>query len=524
MVLSFRIRKLLPCPCIQNRLLLNKLKNYWIAYPLGCILILGLLFRLIAAFFSKGFGMIDDHFLIIEQAQSWVDHENINDWLPQLSKKATPPGFSFFYTGLHYLLFSLLQKIGIYNPQTKMFVVRILHAFYSLLTVYFGYRITEKLTNVRYAKQVGLLLALFWIWPFLSVRNLIEVVCIPMLMWATWLSVKNEKGNFRHYIWVGIVLGLAFNVRFQTLFFSAGFIFALLFQKRLKQAVAVSLGILLCAAVIQGGIDFYIWHMPFVEFKGYIQYNLQHATDFINLPWYTYLLLFAGILIPPISLFMLYGFFVSYKKYLLLFLPSFLFLLFHSYFPNKQERFILPILPFVMMLGIIGWNEFIERKRFDIKYKRSLKNTWRFFWVLNAVLLVVISFTYSKRNRVEAMRYLSMKGDVQNLIVENSNNSEGILSPRFYLQKWPFEYSVTRNTNLTLLFDSLKTLQDTIRPNYVIFYETINLQKRVDGIGRFFDLKYDTVIYPGFIDDFMYRINPVNDNAVTYIYKITGKK
>ena len=152
--------------------------------------------------------MIDDHFLIIELAQSWVDNVNVNDWLPQLSKNATPPGFSFFYTGIHYLLFSLMEKTGIYDPQTKMYIVRIVHAFYSLLTIYFGYRITEKLTNIRYAKQVGLLLALFWLWPFLSVRNLIEVVCIPMLMWATWLAVKKENGNFLYYIAVGAVLGL----------------------------------------------------------------------------------------------------------------------------------------------------------------------------------------------------------------------------------------------------------------------------------------------------------------------------
>lgn len=502
----------------------DKLKYYWKEYPLGCILVLGLFFRLLAAFFSKGFGMIDDHFLIIEQAQSWVDHVNINNWLPQLSKNPTPPGFSYFYTGLHYLLFSLFEKTGIYDPQAKMYIIRLLHAFYSLLTIYFGYRITEKLTNLNYAKQVGLLLAIFWLWPFLSVRNLIEVVCIPMLMWATWLAIKNEKGNFLYYACVGVVLGLAFNIRFQTLFFSAGFILALLIQKRLKQTIATGLGILICATAIQGGIDWYIWHIPFVEFKGYIQYNLQHATDYINLPWYTYLLLFAGVLIPPVSLFLLFGFFISYKKYLLLFLPSFIFLLFHSYFPNKQERFIMPILPFVMMLGTIGWNEFIERKKFDIKFKKTLKYSWMFFFVLNAILLVTISFTYSKRNRVEAMRYLAIKGDVQNLIIENSNNSDGIISPRFYLQKWPLEYFITGNTNLPKVCDSLKTLPDSTRPNYVIFYEGIKLPQRVAAMEHFFDLKYDTIIYPSFIDDLMYRLNPNNDNAVTYIYKITGSK
>jgi hypothetical protein len=175
--------------------------------------------------------------------------------------------------------------MGIFDPQVKMYTVRLLHAFYSLLTVYFGYRITGKLTNRHYAKQVGLLLSLYWFWPFLCVRNLVEVACIPMLAWATWLAVKYDKGSFARYIWVGVLLGLAFNIRFQTLFFSAGFILALFIQKRFLQAVAAGLGLLLCASVFQGGIDWYVWHIPFAELKGYIDYNLKYATSFILLPW-----------------------------------------------------------------------------------------------------------------------------------------------------------------------------------------------------------------------------------------------
>lgn len=501
-----------------------KLRYYWNKQPLACIIVVGLLFRLLAVVFSKGFGMYDDHFLIIEQAQSWVDKVNRSDWLPQLSINATPPGISYFYTGLHYLLFSLLEKTGIYDPQIKMYVVRLLHALYSLLTIYFGYRITEKLTNERNAKQVGLLLALFWFWPFLSVRNLIEVVCIPMLIWATWLAVKNEKGNFWYYVWVGIVLGLAFNIRFQTLFFSGGFMLALLFQKRWVQAVACGVGLMICAAVIQGGIDWYVWHSPFIEFKGYITYNLKNSQAFIVLPWYTYMLLLAGILIPPVSFFLLAGFFVSYRKYILLFLPSFIFLVFHSYFPNKQERFILPILPFIMMLGTIGWNELAERKGFDIKYRKAIKYSWAFFIGLNTLLLPVISVTYSKQNRIEAMRYLYGRGDVRNLIIETSNKAESVRSPLFYLHKWPAEYCITENTNVEQTVNMLKGKPVAEKPNYIIFYEDEKLPQRISGMRRFYDLEYEATIKPSFVDEFICFINPVNVNAVTYIYKIVREK
>lgn len=468
--------------------------------------------------------MIDDHFLIIEQAQAWVDKVNVDNWLPQLSKNPTPPGFSYFYTGLHYLLFLFLQKLNVYDPQAKMYVVRLLHALYSLLTVYFGYRITEKVSNERNAKQAGWLLALFWFWPVLSVRNLVEMVCIPMLAWATWLAVKTERKDFGYYFLAGIALGLAFNIRFQTLVFSGGFILALLIQKKVIPAVATGIGILVCACAIQGGIDGYIWGAPFVELKGYVHYNLQHATNFINLPWYNYLLLFAGMLIPPVSLFLLFGFFRSYKKHLLLFLPSFLFLVFHSCFPNKQERFILPIIPFIIILGVVGWNDYIGRAAITHKYAKALKYSWGFFVAVNFLLLSVVSFTYTKRSRVEAMCYLAKKGDVHNLIIENSNQSDGIASPLFYLQKWPRgQYHITNRTDRQELWDSLKKLPAAEKPNYALVYESDKLEERIAKLKGVFDVQYQATIYPSFIDDLLWRINPVNDNATTYIYKLNWK-
>src|SRR6478609_7438858 len=80
--------------------------------PLQQLLIMGAFFRLISVVFSKGFGWHDDHFLIIEASQSWVDHFDYNNWLP--SKDAPdrqPSGHSLFYTGLHYFIFKFLTSV-----------------------------------------------------------------------------------------------------------------------------------------------------------------------------------------------------------------------------------------------------------------------------------------------------------------------------------------------------------------------------------------------------------------------------
>ena len=60
----------------------QSLKQYYNSNPLAAILIAGAFFRLLAVLFAKGFGWIDDQFLIVEIAQSWVDGTDYYKWLP----------------------------------------------------------------------------------------------------------------------------------------------------------------------------------------------------------------------------------------------------------------------------------------------------------------------------------------------------------------------------------------------------------------------------------------------------------
>jgi hypothetical protein len=172
------------------------ISQYYLKNPLICILVVGLFFRLLAAIFSEGYAFQDDHFLIIEVAQQWLD-KSPSELLPQLGAKV-PSGHSFFYPGLHYYFFSFLHSLGIDNPNIKMLLVRILHAFYSMSIVLLGYKITLLISNKKNAETVGWILAIFWIFPLLSVRNLIEYVCIPPLMLATYFILKypNTKNWF----------------------------------------------------------------------------------------------------------------------------------------------------------------------------------------------------------------------------------------------------------------------------------------------------------------------------------------
>jgi hypothetical protein len=497
--------------------------NMWNEKPLPFILWISFLVRFISVIFSKGYGMHDDHFLVIEASKSWVDGYDYNHWLPVEGQTTpTPSGHSFFYAGIHYFIFRFLKFKNILDPQTEMYIIRFLHALLSLVTVYCGYKITLKLAGEKIAKSVGLFLAVFWFMPFMSVRNLVEFVCIAPLMAATWLVIKNtEAKRITPYIWAGILLGIAFSIRFQTIMFTGGFGLALLCMKRFKEAIVLGIAFLVVAAGVQGLTDYYIWGQPFVEFKEYIRYNIENASNYIVLQWYMYFLLILGVLVPPISIFFFFGFLRSWKKHLLLFLPSFIFLIFHSYFPNKQERFILPIIPFIIVLGCIGWNDFVEKSTYWAAHPKLLKRCYVWFWSINILLLSVISFAYSKKNRVEAMTYIAHKKDVNLIAIEDSNRDDFLMPPLFYLQKWGHVYGITKLKPAADFYKEYSTLQPKERPNYVVFMQHENIEQRVSDLKKYFPtLTYEATIEPSYIDKLMHWLNPVNKNQTTYIYKI----
>jgi len=501
----------------------ESIKAAWEQHPLTLILFCGLFFRLIAVIFSKGYGMHDDHFLIIEPAAAWLDGYNYtHHWLPNTDVQR-PDGFTLFYSGINYIVLLLCRLCGLDDPQGKMYVIRFLNALWSLLVIVYGYKIAERYAGMKVARQVGMILALLWFMPMFAVRNLVEVVCMPALLIATYyLTDKEKKDKIITYLWIGFWCGIAFNLRFQSALFIAGVGLIVLFRKNWKGFLMFAVAGIATVLAMQLVADELIWGQPFAELSAYIKYNVTHANDVITGGWYNYILLLGGLLIPPVSLFILFGYARSWKKYPELFWPTFLFFFFHSIFPNKQERFILPVVPVIIVLGCIGWNEYIAQSGFWQKRARLLKICWTFFWILNLIALPVISLTYSKRSRVESMCYLSKQKDLRNVMEENTNENDAIQVPIFYINKWDVDViNVTKKSNLAkAYYYYTKDFPKSLHPNYVIFFGKKNIGARVDSFKKVYpDAELKTVIHPSFIDQVMEFLNPVNKNENAYIYK-----
>ncbi len=499
----------------------QQVKKYWDEKPLMVIMLSAIFFRLLAVIFSKGFGWHDDHFLVIEPAQSWVDGRDYNSWLPENGNTSTS-GHSFFYPGLNFIILYCLKWIGIASPQIKMLIIRFIHAAFSLIIVNLGFKITRKLSDLNTAKAVGLMLALFWFMPNLSVRNLVEVVCTPFLMISCWMIIKNEASQkvFKTYFIAGLFAGIALCVRFQSAFFIAGLVLALLLQRNMKVTLFFVLGCSLFFGLEQGINDYLVWGRPFAEFQEYVLCNLRDATTYFNNPWFTYFVVVGGLLVPPIGIFLLVGFFRTWKKHTLLFLPTFLFFLFHSLFPNKQERFILPIIPFIIILGTIGWRDFVLRSQFWTRRKKLLNGCYTFSIIINFIALPVVSTMYSKKARVESMIYLARDPNIKSFAMDDPYHMVR-LAPIFYLNKWIPVYEISENNPLSEFVKDHAGADTTQHPDYILFFEDTNLQQRVDELKQYFPkIHFLTTIEPGFMDNLLFKINPHNLNLSVHIYKV----
>ncbi|MFN6086254.1 MAG: glycosyltransferase family 39 protein [Fluviicola sp.] len=484
---------------------------------LKTILIVAFLVRLISVIFAEGYGMHDDHYLIIEAAGSWVDGYDYNHWLPWTEGNlGVPEGHSFTYVGINYLLISGIKSIGISDPKIIMLIIRLIHAVFSLLIIRYAFKITEKLSTKAIASTVGWILALLWVMPFLSVRNLVEVTSIPFLMASMWFVIRDNKKTTLFY--AGLLIGMAISFRYQIAVFAVGMGIYFILKMQWEKLIFFTVGALVCFSLTQGLVDYFIWGRPFAEFRGYVEYNMNEGTQYMkNSNYFMYFYVLFGFLLFPMGILALIGYFNSAKKYLIIFLPTLLFLLFHTWFPNRQERFILTIFPLVICLSVMGIALLRERKFWNGFWKVSLVA----FWILNIPLLAVVSTMPSKKSRMDTMYslYGHVKGN-EHILIEATGETNPEMMPFFYSGKWRYGIQERWSTDTTSIDTICKVKHDLI-----FFFGQDSLKERIHSFKKFYpNMKLHAQIQPGYVDKLLHSINPRNSNSYVEVWWTNYKK
>ncbi len=496
-------------------------------YPLATVLAVALAVRLLSVIWSEGFIHSDDHFDSISVAWDWFNGGlwGEDGFLRWKHMPSTTIGRFPLYTLSLLGIMKIYEFFGVVSLNTMMYGIRLAHALISLLPVWAAFRITRLTTGSdRWALFGGLAMALHFAFPFLGVRNLIEVVGGNLWIVAILLLYLYQNDRRTRWLYLaGLVTGLAWMIRFQMAFAVLPIPLILWYEARqLKPAVhyCLAVGIMLLAS---GLMDLSLLG----RFAGSTLTNLSMNTS-LDALYYTipllYPVLLLLILVPPFSLvaFWQAGRPSFWLKHKLLVFSSLSFLVFHWLHSNQQERFIFPILPaFAVILILALWHRYQERGY-------CLKNRKVFAWlggaslVLNFMLLSVLTFAFGHKGMIEPLKYFER---------EDPDARVMVVQPGVY--RWmPIEYGGQRLKRVYIReWEDLKSFDIGTPAEDVLDYCVIYpkragmLEDCLDSVEvRFGPMTLLVRVAPSWYDQLLHSANSNhNDNYEAYVFRPAGE-
>jgi len=471
------------------------------------LLIFAGLLRLFAAVFSGGFLASDDHHVVIGAADQIA------------SGIGLPPTYarSALFPGVIAGIMTVTRGVGIHDPGVEMLIVRLLQALYSLLVVYFVYRLLERELGESSALFGGFLVAAFFVMPVTAVHQLEESVCQVPLLAACWWWRRIGDGNQESGVWAalaGAALGVALILRFPLIGFVAAFVVMVLLRPVTPRLKLAFLGGLALVIVLQGYSNAVVnhqWWYSFIHRLGPMLHPQRMAMDadgYPSSPPWHYILTLLGALIPPASVLLLAAAVKGGIRLHFLAIATLAFLVSHSLIANKQERFLLPILPLLFILIVAGLPWLAAR------IAPAYRGMWWYFWIVNGALLVVLTFSFAKKDRVEPLLYVYRRHDATGggVLIAQYNQTFGV--PIYYLGKpQPPVLVVVKEQEVTA---------GTTPISYVILYSDTPEADRVFLAGALHrNLTLLTTITPSLADRLAHAINPRRNKARTAVIYTT---
>lgn len=250
--------------------------------------------------------------------------------------------------------------------------------------------------------------------PFAFTRPMYESLSAPFVLLSA-LSLRDYLNTRKiNQIWIStLAVSVAFAFRPQA-GIAALILPLFLAQKKEYRALTLSTVIGLVCFVLLGIPDHIIrgsWHY---SLKAILFYNVKYGASYAQQPWFFYLALSIVLLWVP--------FWISKKwpaiirkfwhEQKVLWLSIFLVLALHSFFPQKWERFVIPVLP--LMIWIVAqWAQAFWQEGAKIRVSALA--------ALNLILWVPSSFFPAQQNIISMSLYLDENTDVKTLYRLNKN-------------------------------------------------------------------------------------------------------
>lgn len=394
-------------------------------FTAGNTLLLALLVYLSALFFNSGFMGTDEYWTGITRYVP-AQTQTYSNMLREDDVKSPTQMIPFVWSS--HRAFDL----GLKAPYQQY---RFVHIFLGILALLVLFGSLQHYIPENKRVWTYLVFTFYFAAPFAFTRAMYESLSAPFLLLSA-LSLQrylNSK-KLKDILISTLTVSLAFAFRPQAGIAALAIPIFLCFYKDwraffLSSLLGVSLFVLLGIpdAILRGG-----WHH---SLKAILFYNVQYGASYAQQPWFFYILLSFVVLWGP--------FWIS-KRFPAVFKTHFqeqkvfwtyivLVLGLHSFFPQKWERFIIPVLP-LMILILADWIQAFWNQGSRLRIYALLG--------INLSLWIPSSFFPAQKNIIELSLYLDQTPQVQTLYRVNKN-PEWITEAFIRRKDWKWEDTST---------------------------------------------------------------------------------
>ena len=379
------------------------------------IVFIAILWYSFTAFYSVGYFHADEHYQIIEFSSYKQGLVSTSDLPWEFNAKIR----STIQPTLCVSIFKLCSFLNIEDAYSKSFILRLLTAFLSVFSIYYFARSCKQYILKENWKWFLIISYFTWFLPFINVRFSSETWSGMFLLLAI-ATVLKDKKTWKHFLVIGVCLGISFLFRFQTVLASLGIFLWLLFiqkDKRQNLLVLALSGIFIFVLGII--IDCWFYNEYICTAWRYFKINVfEHSgKDFGNSPWFYYFYYILRYSFYPIGLIIilstLYLCFTFPKNLLIWIIVPFF--CFHSVIAHKELRFLFPLLNIVPVIFFISY----QKLGFETKkslYNKIITSIICLLLFINIVGLITASFKPADIGRIRIMKELQNSSKPVNLI------------------------------------------------------------------------------------------------------------
>lgn len=230
---------------------------------------------------------------------------------------------------------------------------------------YFWIHRQNLMDDLRYHVMSFGLLSLHFVVIFASTRAFGESIAMTLSFVALLMMIRSiPRRNYFGLFFGALLLGIACLYRFQIGVFGVGFLAYLIWKKEWK-AIGVLIVSGLVAAGLQGLIDHHVGRWPLQTLYEYLYVNKDGAVEHSIQPWYNTWITALVLMFVPFSLPLARHWKKLNEEERLLAALCAFFIFMHSLIPHKEERFLYPVVPFLLLLTArlwnLAWNERSEK-------------------------------------------------------------------------------------------------------------------------------------------------------------------